>query len=283
MKNLLLPFVQPLVQCFSIREELGLQCLDAFLHPPGEGEDAPQHHQQDAGHPGQPQRIGPAQALVVLPLPHPGGEKDQGAPLSRGGLIGVFLRHAVGFGDPAEEIKLPLGQRLPPGKEVPSKNIVVLIQHAGGQQLGGLPCLCVGAQIHRVLHRTVGCLALKDVQQLAGMVVIQHVQVLEKDLLSNGAVAGVDRMPLVIKDQEGDILGRDGPIVLSLQGLLVLEKIVDGEKGRIHPLIDQVLKQAVHPHQQQGIDQKMQGAEQNQAILLSLMSLQFYTPILARF
>ena len=115
------------------------------------------------------------------------------------------------------------------------------------------------------------------------MVVIQHVQVLEKDLLSNGAVAGVDRMPLVIKDQEGDILGGDGPIVLSLQCLLVLEKIVDGEKGRIHPLIDQVLKQAIHPHQQQGIDQKMQGAEQNQAVLLSLMSLQFYTPILARF
>ena len=67
-----------------------------------------------------------------------------------------------------------------------------------------------------------------------------------KKTFSNGAVAGVDRMPLVIKDQEGDILDGDGPTVLSLQGLLVLEKIVDGEKGRIHPLVDQVLKQAVH-------------------------------------
>ncbi len=33
VKNLLLPLIQPFVQCFSIREELRLQCLDAFLHP----------------------------------------------------------------------------------------------------------------------------------------------------------------------------------------------------------------------------------------------------------
>lgn len=33
VKNLLLPFVQPLVQCFPIREEFGLQCLNALLHP----------------------------------------------------------------------------------------------------------------------------------------------------------------------------------------------------------------------------------------------------------